>query len=100
MSVLNAFLGKVVTQIINPIIMLLAAGAFVYFLWGVVKFIRAAGDDTRRKEAQDGILWGIVGLVVIFGAYGIINVAANTFGLQSISKISTQTSAPSATPGQ
>ena len=44
MSVLNAFLAKVVTQIINPIILLLAAGAFVVFLWGVFEFIRQAGE--------------------------------------------------------
>lgn len=81
MVVLNRFLGKVVTQIINPIILLLAAVAFVVFLWGVFVFIAHAGEETKRAEGKSAIIWGLVGLVIIFGAYGIINLAMGTFGL-------------------
>ncbi len=88
MVVLNQFLGKVVTQIINPIILLLAASAFVVFLWGVFQFIAHAGDETKRTEGKSAIMWGLVGLVIIFGAYGIINVALGTFSLPPIQKIS------------
>ena len=88
MAVLNTFLGKVVVQIINPIILLLAASAFVVFLWGVFEFVAHAGDEGKREEGRRAIFWGIIGLVIIFGAYGIINVALGTFGIPSIHKIS------------
>lgn len=78
---LDAFISKVVVQIVNPIILLLSAAAFVVFLWGLFQFVAHAGDETKRKEGKDAILWGLVGLVVIFGAYGIINVALHTFNL-------------------
>ena len=91
MAVLNQFLGKIVVQIINPIILLLSAGAFVVFLWGVFEFVRNAGNATKREEGQKAILWGFVGLVIIFGAYGIINVAMGAFDLGTIqSKLSPQ----------
>ena len=86
MVVLNQFLGKVEVQIINPIILLLAAAAFVVFLWGVFEFVAHAGDETKRKEGRQAIFWGLIGLVIIFGAYGIINVALNTFNLPTIQK--------------
>lgn len=85
---LDKFLGKVVVEIINPIILLLAAGAFVLFLWGVFEFIYRAGDEERRVEGRRAILWGIVGLVIIFGAYGIINVALGTFNIDPVTRIS------------
>ena len=85
---MNAFLAIVVTQVINPIILLLAAGAFVVFLWGVFEFIVHASDETKRKEGRNGIFWGLIGLVIIFGAYGIINTVLNTFNLPPIQKIS------------
>jgi hypothetical protein len=88
MPVLNEFLSKVVTQIVNPIILLLAASAFVVFLWGVFEFIKGAGDEGKREEGRRAIMWGIIGLVIIFGAYGIINVALGTFGIPPITKIS------------
>ena len=84
MQELNQFLDRVVVQIINPIILLLAACAFVVFLWGVFQFIAHAGDETKRKEGRQAIMWGLIGLVIIFGAYGIINLALGTFGIPVI----------------
>jgi hypothetical protein len=83
---LNKFLSRVVDQIINPIILLLGAAAFVLFVWGVFEFILHADDEGKREEGRKAIMWGLIGLVVIFGAYGIINLAAGTFGLDPISK--------------
>ncbi len=88
MSVLNEFLGKVVAQIVNPLILLLAAVAFVFFVWGVFEFIRKAGDDTERAKGKQAIMWGLIGLVIIFGAYGIINIATKSFNLAPVTKIS------------
>jgi hypothetical protein len=84
MRVLNEFLVKVVTEIVNPIILLLAGAALVLFVWGVFEFIKGAGDETKRKDGHHAMLWGIIGLVIIFGAYGIINIALGTFGLPLI----------------
>ena len=92
MAKLNEFLGKIVTEIVNPIILLLAGAAFVLFIWGVFEFVAHAGDETKRTEGKRAIMWGLVGLVIIFGAYGIINVALGTFSLPNI-----QTKLP--TPG-
>lgn len=88
MVVLDQFLGKVVVQIINPLILLLAATAFILFLWGVFEFIKGAGEESKREEGKRAILWGLIGLVVIFGAYGIINLALGTFSLPPVQKIS------------
>lgn len=87
MPALNAFLEKVVVQIINPIILLLAAVAFVAFLWGVFQFIVHAGDEGKRIEGRDAIFWGLIGLVIIFGAYGIINITLSAFGIPAIGRI-------------
>ena len=86
MDVLNKFLDKVVVQIINPIILLLSGVAFVLFVWGVFEFIANAGDETKRGEGKKAIMWGLIGLVIIFGAYGIINLALGTFGIPLITK--------------
>ena len=84
MPKLNAFLGNVVTQVVNPLIVLLAAAAFVVFVWGVFQFIAHAGDEGKRTEGKSAILWGIVGLVIIFGAFGIINLALGTFDIPTL----------------
>jgi hypothetical protein len=75
---LNDFLGKIESQIINPLITLLALVAFVVFIFGVVMYILNADNDEKRKQGQSAMIWGIVGLVIIFGAMGIV------FVLQSV----------------
>lgn len=83
----DTFLGNVVTEVINPLILLLTAVAFAVFAWGVFEFVQGAGDATKREEGKRAIFWGIVGLVIIFGAYGIINIALGTFGLDTIQTV-------------
>ena len=85
MKVLNQFLDKVVVQIINPLILLLSAAAFILFLWGVFEFIRGAGDETKRQEGRRAIMWGLIGLIIIFGVYGILNIALGTFNIKTLS---------------
>src|SRR3989338_1197499 len=48
------------------------------------QFVVHGGDEAKRKEGRSAIFWGIIGLVIIFGAYGVINVALGTFSLGPI----------------
>ncbi len=86
-DVVTGFLCKVVTEVVNPLILLLSAGAFIVFLWGILVYIRASGEPEKRRVGGSGILWGFVGLVIIFGAYGLINLATGTFGLPLVTKV-------------
>ncbi len=87
MNSFDHLLNNIIIQIINPLIILISAGAFAVFLWGVFIFIKNAGDDTKRADAQRSILWGLIGLAIIFGVYGILNIALGTFGLPPVSSI-------------
>ena len=81
MDVLNGFIAKVETAILDPLITLIALAAFVVFVWGVVDFIAGAGNDEKRKVGQQHMIWGLVGLVIIFGAKAIVTLLANTIGV-------------------
>jgi len=73
-SSLNAFIGKVEKAIIDPLITVVALAAFILFVYGVVEFIRNADNDEKRKTGQQHILWGIVGLAILFGAKTIVSI--------------------------
>lgn len=82
MESFDRFIDIVTREIINPIITLLALAAFVVFVWGIVDFIRGAGNEERRELGKRHMVWGIVGLVIIFGARGIITFIASLFGIE------------------
>ena len=66
------FITAVTREILTPLVTLLAVIAFAVFVWGVVQMIMAAGDEEKRRTGQQHILWGIIGLVILFGASGIV----------------------------
>lgn len=82
MQAFNSFLETVTREIIDPIITLMALGAFLVFVWGTVKFIRNAGNDEKRAEGKQHMLWGIVGLAIIFGAFAILNFLKSIVGVE------------------
>jgi TRAP-type C4-dicarboxylate transport system permease small subunit len=82
MQAFHEFLVKVENAILNPIITLLTLGAFVIFIWGVVQFIQGAGNEEKRTTGQQHMIWGFIGLVIIFGARAIIQILANTVGVK------------------
>jgi uncharacterized membrane protein YjfL (UPF0719 family) len=40
--------------------------------------------DKSRKEARDAIIWGIVGMVIMFSVFGVIKFVMDTFGIDKI----------------
>ncbi|HEY9586255.1 MAG TPA: hypothetical protein VJJ27_01255 [Candidatus Paceibacterota bacterium] len=78
---MTAFLTKVNAVILNPLITFGFAVALLLFLWGLFEFIRNPADAENRKKGQNNIIWGLVGLLIMFSVFGIIKVILGTFGL-------------------
>ena len=81
MDALIAFVGKVVDNIINPFILLLFAVALAVFFWGMTQFILGADDETKRSAGKQHMVWGVVGLFIMVGVFGIMAVLLRTFGI-------------------
>ena len=59
---------------LNTIIIFLFLVATVVFLWGVVRYISAGGDEEKTKEARQMIIWGIIFLAVMVAVWGFVYV--------------------------
>ncbi len=75
------FVSSVNEVILFPLITLLTAIAFLVFIYGCFEYISNANNPAARAVGQSHIMWSIVGMFVMLLAYGILAVAANTFGL-------------------
>lgn len=67
--------------IINPIITVLFAVALLIFFYGIVQFISSETSDSKRDEGKKKIIYGLLGMFIMFSAYGIIRLILNTFGI-------------------
>jgi len=80
---ITSFLKNVDAVILNPIILLLFAVSTVYFFYGIIKYLSLDPTDSKRKEARDAIIWGLVGMLIMFSVYGILGFVLSTFGIST-----------------
>ncbi len=66
-------------QLLNSIVPVLIALGVVYFVWGVVRYVIADGEEAKKK-GKDGMIYGIIGFAVILGMWGLVNIVVNTLG--------------------
>ena len=67
-----------ILQMLIPFIIALAV---IVFLWGVLKFVTAAGDEEKRKEGRGFIIWGLVGLAIMLALWGVIGLLISWTGI-------------------
>lgn len=71
-------------QILNSIVPVLVALGVVYFVWGVVQYVIADGEEAKTK-GKGRMIYGVIGFAVIVGLWGLVNIVVKTFFPNSIS---------------
>jgi Type IV secretion system pilin len=68
-----------INLVLVPVIFALA---FLVFIWGVIKyFIIHGGEETKRVEGRQFVLWGLIGIVVLFSVWAFVNILLSTLGI-------------------
>ena len=68
-----SLVSNLVSIISGSVVPFLYALAFLYFVWGVAQYVFLGGEEGRAK-GRNKIIFGLLGLVIIFGVWGIVNV--------------------------
>ncbi|MBP9711942.1 MAG: hypothetical protein KBD55_02840 [Candidatus Pacebacteria bacterium] len=77
-------------EILGALLPFIIALGVLYFVWGVVSYM-IAGDEEAKTAGRDKIIYGIIGLVVIVGMWGLVRIVTNSFGLNNITPITLPT---------
>lgn len=67
-----------VNNVVNAIIPFLVGLAVLVIIWGVFNYISGAGDEEKRAQAKQYIIWGVVGVFIMLSVWGLVNVLTNT----------------------
>ena len=76
----ESVLQGIISGIFNPLYQVVAAGAFVYFLYGVFRFIVDLNNPEKKTEGKNHLLWGLVGLFIIFSIGGLLPILNGILG--------------------
>ena len=81
MDSINRTANVLISEFINPAVYLLSAFALVWFLYGVFMFVlaRYQSNEDGIKRGKRHMIWGLVGLVIIYSASAIYNFITSFF---------------------
>lgn len=80
----DSFIGSVNAQIVNPLIQLLFALALVLFAYGVFEFLSNPEKEDEKTKGKTHMMWGLVGLAIMFAVWGLLNIVIDTFDIKGI----------------
>ena len=72
--------STVIVPIIKGIIRIFYVSLAIGLSYGVVLYFINSDNEKKREEIKGYLLWGIIGITVAFGLWGIIAVLSATLG--------------------
>lgn len=65
--------GDIIKNVINALLYIVGVLAVIMLVWGGIRYTTSAGNANSVSAAKNTILYAIIGLVVAFFAYAIVN---------------------------
>lgn len=68
-----------IIDILRLLVPIIFALTMIVFFWGIAQFILNAGNEQKRSEGKQIMVWGIIALFVMISVWGILRTLCNTF---------------------
>lgn len=75
-------IGDIINDLVPYIFALAGLALLIILIWGGFEFLTSAGDPKKMESAKGKLSNGIIGFVIIFVAYWLIQILEVIFGLK------------------
>jgi len=65
-------------QLLTPIVIALA---LLYFFYGLARYILNAGNEEKKAEGKNIMIYGIIALFVMVSVWGLVSILVTTLGI-------------------
>lgn len=72
---------QTVGKIINFVIPIVGAILVIYFFVGALGYVQAGGDEEKRTEARNKMIYSVIGMFVAFSIFGLVSMLRRTFSV-------------------
>jgi hypothetical protein len=76
----DKFFSNIITGLVSPVFQFIIVITFLYFLYGVMMFVLSMKEPEKYKTGKSHLLWGTVGLFIVFSINGIVSLLTNSVG--------------------
>jgi len=65
--------GSIFTTIVNVLLFIIGAICVIMLIWGGIRYTTSAGNSAAVTAAKNTIMYAIIGLVIAFLAFAVVN---------------------------
>lgn len=76
--------AEIIARLISIITGVSGSIALLMFVYGGIQWLIAGGDPGKIEAGRKAMVWAVVGLIIIFGSYAILNFLFRTIGASSL----------------
>jgi len=81
----NITLPSIISALVTIVLVIAAIVFFFMLVIGGIKWITSGGDKAQTEAARNQITAALIGLVIVFAAYAIINLVNTFFNINILS---------------
>jgi hypothetical protein len=71
---------RTIGNIVNLLVPIVSTLAIVFFFFGLAKYVLNAGDEEKKAEGKNIMIWGVLAMFVLVTIWGIIAFLQQTVG--------------------
>jgi len=79
-TTVNVLIGRIQSVVVTLVPFVIGLTVLV-IIWGLFNYIAGAGDEEKRGQAKQYIIWGVIGLFVMVSIWGLVGVVKNTLSI-------------------
>ena len=72
--------GSIFTVVVNILLFIIGAICVIMLIWGGIRYTTSAGNSANVTAAKNTIMYAIIGLIIAFLAYAIVNWVLTSVG--------------------
>lgn len=76
--------AELAVKILQNVAGLLFVSLSLGLLWGVVMYFFSTPSEKRRSEIREMLIWGVIGIIVVVGIWGILDLLRESVGLGEV----------------
>ncbi|MDD5050443.1 MAG: hypothetical protein PHV93_01745 [Candidatus Pacebacteria bacterium] len=74
-------------NILTKLVPLFISAAVVLFLYGVLTYILAGGDEEKRSAGRNTMIYGIIAIFVMVSVWGLVNLLRDSLQLNQANNV-------------
>lgn len=71
---------EVIANVISTFLGIVGGIALLIFVYGGFLMLVSSGNPEKVKKGRDSLMWATLGLIIIFGSYGIVQLVFQALG--------------------